>query len=176
MKSHLYDLKPKMGDMIHYEGKTYEYLVDYTNHGIAYYRTMDYSNGEFYDFCGDEMVTITGNVKDIEEDQLKDITQLNLHSLRLVNVERCEKVFHKLNDWSPTDWGCAMAGECGEACNFIKKQRRGENISKEEIGKELADVVIYADLLAARLGINLSEAIIEKFNEVSNKHNCDIKL
>lgn len=96
---------------------------------------------------------------------------LRFSALRLANVKRCEEVFHQLHDWSPTDWACAMAGECGEACNLIKKTRRGEAIDVDDIGDELADLVIYADLLAARLGLDLGRCIVKKFDEVSEKRN-----
>jgi NTP pyrophosphatase (non-canonical NTP hydrolase) len=104
---------------------------------------------------------------------------MDFDTLRLVNVSRCEEVFHPLHSWSPTDWACAMAGEAGEACNVVKKLRRHadktntvKDPQKEEeliamIADELADTVIYADLLAARLGIDLGDAIRTKFNEVS---------
>lgn len=101
---------------------------------------------------------------------------LTFKTLRAVNLARCEQAFHPLDSWSATDWACAMGGECGEALNLIKKLRRGELITREEIGKELADVVIYADLLATRLGINLGEAVIQKFNEVSDRVGSDIVL
>lgn len=108
---------------------------------------------------------------------------LTFEMLRSVNVARCEEVFHKLNDWTPTDWACAFAGEVGEACNLIKKLRRLDgadtNLDTEQhrqmlikkVAKELADSVIYADLLAAVLGINLEDAVRQKFNEVSRKRN-----
>jgi NTP pyrophosphatase (non-canonical NTP hydrolase) len=79
-------------------------------------------------------------------------------------------------DWSPTDWACAVAGECGEVCNEIKKLRRGKDVPMDVIGDELADTIIYADLLAARLGIDLSEAIVRKFNAVSKKRNLPVFL
>ena len=101
---------------------------------------------------------------------------LTFDKLRNVNVSRCEDVFHKLNSWSPTDWACAMGGECGEALNFIKKMRRGEEINKNDVAYELADIIIYADLLAARLDINLGEAVREKFNVVSKRRNSKYKL
>jgi NTP pyrophosphatase (non-canonical NTP hydrolase) len=84
-----------------------------------------------------------------------------------------------------------MAGEAGEACNIVKKIRRLEDelyrknnkvaqpISeeyKEMLKKELGDVVCYVDLLAARAGINLEEAVVHKFNEVSDRMGSDIKL
>ena len=67
-------------------------------------------------------------------------------------------------DVTPAEWACAMAGEAGEACNVAKKIKRletGTNTAKDPatmdacrtlMGKELADTVIYCDLLAASLG------------------------
>lgn len=102
---------------------------------------------------------------------------MRFEELRLANVARCEDVFPPLDDWSPTDWACAMAGEAGEACNAVKKLRRGDSgASVEDIAAELADTVIYCDLLAARLRINLSEAIREKFNLVSDERGSLIRL
>lgn len=104
---------------------------------------------------------------------------LKFDDLRQQNVLRCEAVFHPLGSWTPTDWACAMAGEAGETCNAVKKLRRhadGTNTAKDPtteaecvaaIAVELADTVIYADLLAARLGIDLGEAVRAKFNAVS---------
>ena len=109
------------------------------------------------------------------------MSPLSFKDLRAVNVPRCEEVFHKLDDWSPTDWATAMAGECGEACNEIKKLRcldgsdsnpyfpEGRKAITERIAIELADLVICTDLLAARLEIDLGEAVADKFNRVSLK-------
>jgi len=99
-----------------------------------------------------------------------------LKILRIKNIERCNQVFHVLNDWMPWDWSNAMAGEVGEVCNLTKKMLRGEKIGKDEIADEIADVIIYADLLAARLTIDLEEAIIKKFNIVSKKRGSTIFL
>lgn len=113
---------------------------------------------------------------------------LNFDRLRKQNVSRCEDVFHAIDDWSPTDWACAMAGEAGETCNAVKKLRRLDDDQRRnltsataqvlvaEIAKELADTIIYADLLAARLGIDLGEAVRAKFNEVSDKRKSGVKL
>ena len=113
---------------------------------------------------------------------------MNLDTLREANVKRCEQYFHPLNSWSPTDWACAMAGEAGEACNAVKKLKRhaagagvpGQPTTTVEcvdaIAKELADTIIYADLLAARLHINLSDAVRHKFNEVSDRMHSPIRI
>lgn len=111
---------------------------------------------------------------------------LSFDQLRMANVERCEEVFHPLDSWSPTDWACAMAGECGEACNVVKKMRRGaadlygldpdDRRTARQLANELADLVIYADLLAARCGIDLGHAVLQKFNAVSFKRGSTVFL
>lgn len=116
------------------------------------------------------------------------MSNLEFSRLRVANVERCEEVFHPLWEWSPTDWACAMAGEAGEACNAVKKLRRhasGTNKGTDPqteaaivagVGSELADLVIYADLLAARLGIDLGAEVVRKFNQVSRERKATVFL
>ena len=107
---------------------------------------------------------------------------LDFETLCRENTARCNESFHSLFSWSPMDWAAAMAGEAGEACNLIKKMRRlvlidsdwGSRALKDrkkvrEVVDELADVVIYADLLASRIGERLDRAIQRKFNEVSKR-------
>jgi len=115
--------------------------------------------------------------------------ELTFERLARINSIRCEMHYHRINAWTPTDWACALAGETGEACNFIKKLRLLDDYPENEpltavakkaieltrkeiinnIGKELADTVIYADLLAQRLNINLGQAVTDKFNEKSKQ-------
>lgn len=101
---------------------------------------------------------------------------LSFKTLRDANVARCEDVFHKLESWSPQDWMCAAAGELGEAANLIKKMRRGEIVPESDVANEIADTVIYLDLLAARLGVDLGAAVARKFNIVSERRGSQIKL
>lgn len=69
----------------------------------------------------------------------------------------------------------AMGGECGEAQNVVKKMERarmgyrGSKATAADLAEELADVVIYLDLLARKAGIDLSEAVTHKFNATSTK-------
>lgn len=100
-----------------------------------------------------------------------------LEQLHEVNETRSEIAFgFPLSDWSPMEWGCAIAGEAGELANFLKKRVRDGVDNKEEIAKEMADVIIYIDLLSSLLNIDLPAAIRGKFNEVSDRKNVDIKL
>ncbi|MDZ7711723.1 MAG: MazG-like family protein [Rhodovibrio sp.] len=63
-----------------------------------------------------------------------------------------------------------MSGETGELANLLKKVQRGD-VSRNDprIADEFADVLIYLDLLAAEMGVNLSEAVTCKFNQTSEK-------
>jgi NTP pyrophosphatase (non-canonical NTP hydrolase) len=86
------------------------------------------------------------------------------------------------SDWTLADWGNALAGETGELCNFIKKARRTlptdpslEDL-KDKMAHELADIVTYADLIAGKLGVDLGEAVREKFNIVSKRRNSPVTL
>ena len=63
-----------------------------------------------------------------------------------------------------------LCGEAGEFANMAKKRKKGKDIPIKELGKELADIVMYCDLAAASLGISLEEYVIKKFNEVSKRH------
>lgn len=83
------------------------------------------------------------------------------------------------SDWSPAQWLQAMVGELGEYANFRKKFERGDITEaefQEAAAKELADVQIYLDLLAFRLGIYLGRATLEKFNEVSLRVHSPIHI
>lgn len=83
------------------------------------------------------------------------------------------------SDWSDAQWLGAVVGELGEYANIRKKVDRGDLTMFEArplLAKELADTVTYLDILAFRLGIDLGEAIMSKFNEVSDRIGCNIKI
>lgn len=101
---------------------------------------------------------------------------MSFEDLRSANERRTERHFHKISEWSPTDWACAFAGETGEACNIVKKMRRGESALLNDLGDEIADAVIYADLLANRVGLSLEDCIRWKFNKTSSKIGSSIRL
>ena len=107
---------------------------------------------------------------------------LTFDELRKANVSRCNSAFHPLEEWNPLEWVAAVAGEVGELANLLKKNHRGDfdDVPADDvrcvIAKELADSVIYLDLLAARCQIDLGEAVRNKFNEVSIKRNASERL
>jgi NTP pyrophosphatase (non-canonical NTP hydrolase) len=109
------------------------------------------------------------------------INALKFSDLRIVNVSRCLR-WHPVKSipWTCADWSNALCGEAGELANVIKKIRRHDTGAVNEgdpprdqlvkaAADELADVVIYADLLAHHFGIDLGAAIKSKFNRTSEK-------
>lgn len=103
---------------------------------------------------------------------------MDLNILKAANDQRLYNTpaYKSCLDWSLADWSNALAGETGEMCNLVKKIRRGDDIDVKEVGKELADIIIYADIIASQLGLNLSDCIIQKFNEVSDRVGSDVKI
>ena len=107
------------------------------------------------------------------------LRSLNFKTLRIANVERCREFFKTCADWTHADWMTATIGELGELANVLKKVKRGDLTIEEArpmLEKEIADVQAYLDLLAASLNIDLALATVNKFNEVSDRRNCHIKL
>lgn len=83
------------------------------------------------------------------------------------------------SDWSPAQWLQAVVGELGEYANKRKKFERGDLTSTEFHAcaqEELADVVIYLDILAKQLGVDLGEAVVEKFNRKSREIGVEVFL
>ena len=107
---------------------------------------------------------------------------MDMFAFSLKNRKRCESpqgFNHLLNDWSLSDWFTACMGELGEAANIAKKLNRirdgipGNTETQTELRiklkDELADMYIYFDLLCQSEGIDIEDAIIDKFNRTSAK-------
>lgn len=104
----------------------------------------------------------------------------------LKELERANRLRNK--EWDPEDkldltfFGVELAGECGEACNIIKKIEReklglrGSRATVEMLAEELADIVIVASLCAISAGVDLETAIKTKFNQTSDKNKLSVTL
>ena len=72
-----------------------------------------------------------------------------------------------------------MTMSLGKAENVMKKMRRKDfdlDFVHSNISEELADVVIYLDMLADSLGIDLGEAVIYKWNKKSDQLDIPLSL
>lgn len=101
-------------------------------------------------------------------------SEFDFDLLRLANTAR-QKEWDKGNQVDIAYRGNELAGEVGEACNIIKKLKRealgmpGTRATRLDLARELADVIICADLIAMAEGIDLGSSVIFKFNETTRK-------
>lgn len=115
---------------------------------------------------------------------------LSFEELSSVSFDRAKR-WHggDIHEWSVNDWLTAFGGEAGEALNAGKKHRRilsglqqhgnvpaDLEAAEEKIMEELAESVIYADLVARRLGRSLADAIVKKFNAISEREEFPERL
>ena len=83
------------------------------------------------------------------------------------------------SDWCLAQWCNAVLGELGEAANIIKKIERGDmtlDEARPALSREFADVQTYLDILAYRAGVDLGEATLAKWNEVSVRVESTVRL
>jgi NTP pyrophosphatase (non-canonical NTP hydrolase) len=105
------------------------------------------------------------------------------------NRARCEGsdgFGHPLSGWTLSDWFTAAVGELGEAANKAKKLNRvrdgipGNTETEDELrsglADEIADTVIYLDLLAQAAGFDLGTAVASKFNRTSERIRSPARL
>lgn len=123
------------------------------------------------------------------------MNQMKFADLRQANLLRLPQFKNALgepahsepdgSDWSPADWMVAVVGELGEAANLMKKLRRGDfgpvgepmhDKIMVELRKEFADVLTYMDIMAAQFGVDLGQAVMDKFNEVSVRVGSDVRI
>lgn len=145
-------------------------------------RLEDQPNATQCPNCGGSQPCIRADCQGVSE------APLSFAQLRQANVQRCETAFHALDHWNPMEWGAACAGEVGEGINAAKKLRRVRDseqykktlpttdVTEQDVADEIADTVIYADLWAANMGIDLGAAVASKFNRTSDKVSSDVKL
>lgn len=110
-------------------------------------------------------------------------------SLREINRRRCDQWHDAETDsWTLGDWGNAFGGEAGELQNVVKKLRRhasgasqayntpGVEALRMDFAEEVADVLLYLDLLCWKAGVHPSDlqaVLREKFNLVSKAQGWD---
>lgn len=118
-----------------------------------------------------------------------EAVDLTFAQLRAANIARLPRFKNRRgepahsepdgSDWKLSAWCNAVLGELGELANLIKKIERGDMLlddARGDVADELADVQTYLDILAFRCGVDLGEATISKFNRVSDRVGCDVRL
>lgn len=106
---------------------------------------------------------------------------MNFDYLREANIVR-------QSEWGGSDKATVefraleVGGETGELLEAVKKLTRkrlgivGSTASLDDVADEAGDVVIAVDLLCHKLGIDLGEAVRQKFNKTSRKYKLKTRL
>jgi NTP pyrophosphatase (non-canonical NTP hydrolase) len=94
--------------------------------------------------------------------------------------KKADEIINKIDDKK----GCAhnlnntilhLIEELGEVANQLGKPGiRNEQINKQELGKELADVLIFLARIANLNNINLEHSINSKITELNQRHNLNL--
>lgn len=111
------------------------------------------------------------------------------------NEERAGTYFlSSVREWTLSQFVTAIAGEVGSAAHIAKKidgdrEARlldsdtswigvpgGPQTVRGALADELADIVIYVDLLAQRIGVELATAVAAKFNATSARRHSKVLL
>lgn len=112
---------------------------------------------------------------------------MSFEKLRAANMRR-SKEWHVNEEFNAMFYAVATGGECGEALNVMKKLERDRVDAKSRVGvypssatrndlaSEMADTIIYMDLWAEAMGIDLWPAVVKTFNAKSDEMGFTTKL
>lgn len=107
------------------------------------------------------------------------IPPLTFEAFSEMNRRRCESYngfgesLEPESKYTLAHWALSIASEAGEVCDAIlgyeglKERRAGK--TREDIARELADVITYADLAIQKLGLMTADVLVAKFNEVNER-------
>lgn len=104
-------------------------------------------------------------------------------------TNRSEEHLHPINDWDAMEYACRLAAETGEVCGDLARIRslqdgpdrpynadKDPEVLRENVGREIGDVVAFCALLCSRLELDFEEVVVKKFNEVSDRVGSHRKL
>ena len=101
---------------------------------------------------------------------------ISFDELRQKNIDRCPHYGYPVEGRTPMEWLDRLWDEVLELCDVVELHNTGFDTPKEDIGKEIADVVTFCDLLATRYGFNLGKLVLDKFNEISERVGSDVEM
>lgn len=162
--------------------------VNVEEHHDQLHIAVGYEGGDEPDYILVDKEWVAELVQELQPfSEAEQLTFNNVSVTNRLRAERWHGGFPEDGEWTLADWSNAMCGEAGEAANVVKKMRRyecgipaaldpGYETLRSKLAEELADVLLYADLLATKAGINLPTAIVGKFNFVSEREGFPERL
>ena len=98
--------------------------------------------------------------------------ELGLSQLRQANAARETAA----GDWGLDAWLLACQHSLGKAVTQAHLARRGQDLNVNDFATALADLMIYVDLLAAYMQLDLVDYVAHRFNEASDARKSDVRL
>lgn len=100
---------------------------------------------------------------------------LTFDALRVANEQRNQDAWcANARSWSPQNWADQVSME-GTKLAAIISQMEGPATIKE-VKDSMADLIIKVDLLAERMGLELSDLVVGRFNETSTDKDSEIRI
>jgi len=107
--------------------------------------------------------------------------ELTFSEFSKFNRERCaspagfNEPLDEGSPWTLVHWALQVTAEAGELADAVTGvtglKKRKAHLTAADVGEEIADIIAYCDLLAAKLGLNLADIVLRKFNKVSARLN-----
>ena len=98
-----------------------------------------------------------------------------MENLNITELKKRLQLFAKERDWeqfhAPKNLAVSLAIESAE---LLEKFQWSDEYDRDELGEELADVLLYAIRLADRCGINLEQALENKIKINVHKYPIDL--
>ena len=101
---------------------------------------------------------------------------MTFQELSSKNIALCREVYPKACTMAPERLAAMLAHKMGDVCTLLKSLQAGEDIDTHSIGQQFAETIICADLLCWRFGINLGDAVAERFNADAEKRGSSARL
>lgn len=102
--------------------------------------------------------------------------RLTFTDLRMANLDRCLTALHPLMKWTALEYATIAAASMNRAAMLLVKNYEDGSDTQKALRDAIADALLDLDLLAARCAVSLTDVVIERFNDVSDKLCCPVKL
>ena len=99
-----------------------------------------------------------------------------VHSFSKKNFRRQLDDFEDCVEWGADEYALAAAGPVGFIGHLLTRAKMGDALNHSEVFEEIADAVVYLDLLCTSLGGSLDQVIAKKFNATSEEVDSGITL
>lgn len=93
---------------------------------------------------------------------------LTFKQFQAMNQHRQNVLFGKVDKILPADYAVLLQVDVDSVRSMLEKRGMRTEARLQGVANKLADALVNLDLLCARLGFDLEEVLVRRFNQVSN--------